>query len=236
MWSRVALATALTDHILWLTQKPLESEWAEPRTERQLILGFSLHTEQYWASTPSLPPASPAVLWPHPLRFCLREMVLVNKQALRLVPLGRGCQGARASSRRGTAALTRNERGACIVLSGQCGGAPLSGPFVVCSGQCGMLCAKHRMPCLWTPPLPLPSPSPPLLLPSPPSVSNSSDFFTGKFFVLTTSRGDQEGGVCADTASLFQIGCPNGKNSKSQMVNGKRLGRRCIASQCVHSD
>lgn len=166
---------------------------------------------------PTLPPTSPAVLWPHPLRFCLREMVLVNKQALRLVPLSRGCEGARASSRRGTAALTRNERGACVVLPGQCGELLSVDPLLSALGSVACCVQGTGCPACGL----LPSPCPPL--PSPPSVSNSSDFFTGKFFVLTTSRGDQEGGVCADTASLFQIGCPNGKNSKSQMVNGKRL-------------
>lgn len=52
-----------------------------------------------------------AVYPPPLLRFCLREMVMVNKQALRLASLSRGCQGSGPSSRRGTTALTPKETG-----------------------------------------------------------------------------------------------------------------------------
>ena len=59
---------------------------------------------------------------PPPLRFYLREMVMVNKQALRLASLSRSCQGAGPSSRRGTTTLTPKETGVCVreTLLGQC--------------------------------------------------------------------------------------------------------------------
>ena len=51
---------------------------------------------------------------PPPLRFYLREMGMVNKQALRLASLSRSCQGAGPSSRRGTTTLTPKETGVCV--------------------------------------------------------------------------------------------------------------------------
>ena len=112
MWSRVALATALMDHILWHTRKPLESEWVGPKT-KEALSDRVLPTPRSVGPAP-LPYLPTAVLWSRPLRFCLRDMVLVNKQALRLVPLTGGCEGAGPSSRRGASALIQKERGVCV--------------------------------------------------------------------------------------------------------------------------
>ena len=107
---------------------------------------------------------------PPPLRFYLREMVMVNKQALRLASLSRSCQGAGPSSRRGTTTLTPKETGVCVreTLLGQCV-LPLQSAPDQCgttglgSSTWGSLCGGLLPPPLSSPPIPShPLPSPPL--------------------------------------------------------------------------
>lgn len=87
--------------------------WWRPRRcpgEGQAVTEVCLHC----MATPLAGHALPQHTVCPPLRFYLREMVMVNKQALRLASLSKGCQGAGPSSRRGTTTLTPKETGVCV--------------------------------------------------------------------------------------------------------------------------
>lgn len=65
-------------------------------------------------------------------RFCLREIVLVNKQALRLASLSEVCEEAGRSSRRGTAALTTKQTGVWGGTAGQRVASPVGETTAAC--------------------------------------------------------------------------------------------------------